>query len=360
MEVVSVNPAMREIDMGGGGGRYALWDVTLRNNGSADVVQAGVDCTAGALTLGSLSGGSTYRPGQSGPFTVQHRLPDLWQVAPPGTYAGSCTVRIVQPLGVQDANAANNTRSATFTVSLPTGQPNFYITALSLRDCTTRGAAAAGAAVCAEVEGGATGGWVLKAWQTQCTLAGQTATAAGRFPFKNQTILERIRFEGVAAGTYSLSCTVDATNQIAESNENDNTRTQTVAVLPPGGATYDMEVVSVNPAMREIDMGGGGGRYALWDVTLRNNGNADVVQAGVDCTAGALTLGSLSGGSTYRPGQSGPFTVQHRLPDLWQVAPPGTYTGSCTVRIVQPLGVQDANASNNTRSATFIVSPPSH
>jgi hypothetical protein len=233
LELVSAGAAMRETSLGGE--RYGLWDVTVRNLGDAEVVQATLECQAGGLRFGQFTGGPVIAPGQSATLQASYRLPALWDIATAGNHAGTCTVGIIQPSGVTDANPANNTRNVTFTVPpRVVTAPDLYVTSLVLRDCATRGVATATAPVCAEIVGGnSPSAPVESAWQAQCSLGTRTATAPGTSPLpNNRTLLLFVRFENIPAGDYPLSCTLDSANQLADPNRTNNSRTATVTVRP--------------------------------------------------------------------------------------------------------------------------------
>ncbi|MFN2383992.1 MAG: hypothetical protein ABR559_06975 [Gemmatimonadota bacterium] len=130
-----------------------------------------------------------------------------------------------------------------------------------------------------------------------------------------------------------------------------------LVVGPAGPPVYDMAVLGLGASS---DMG----QYGhSWAVKLKNEGNAEVRQAGVRCSVGGVGLRSLSGGPTYTPGLEAPFSVvfdQFKgLADLYFSLGPGSHDGTCTVTIAQPSNVKDVDPGDNSLPVPFVLPPVS-
>ena len=352
---------------------HHVLETMLKNNGNQTIRQAGVECTLRGpspsgyvypITFSSVSAGTEYKPGESRPFSVRSpgRIGIGGGIPPGGSYSVACTARIVQPSGVTESNTANNSLAGL----VSTGLPDLTIRNLFLRDCATYGPAMAGKPVCAEIEYfNQLTGIVVSPWEVQCTMDGLVKTAPGpsQLPSGVGGIL-RIDFGTVAAGTRTLSCTVDSRNQVAETGENNNSMSTQVAVLSGANPVYDLAITAVGGTLRESSIWDGTRQQYISHLyfggtTLKNNGNQAILQAGVECTlmTPSQTIAfHQSNPVEFMPGQSFSFTVYgvnpFSSPPWFTQIPSGPQGVSCTARILQPSGVTESNTANNTLTGT--------
>jgi hypothetical protein len=174
---------------------------------------------------------------------------------------------------------------------------------------------------------------------------GVVKTAPGHSPKARGPGILSVDFGTVAAGTHALSCTVDSRNQVAETNENNNSMSAQVAVLLPD---YDLAITAIGSTVTETLINFV--PHTFLGVTLKNNGRS-IIFAEVDCALGGLTFKNLMR-SGYNPGESRPIDVYSTITTSLSQIPSGPRSVSCTARIVSPSGVTDGNPANNTLTGT--------
>jgi len=354
LAVVKIGPAMR---WQGGLAEFAIFDVSIVSNGLRDIQQPDVECEMAGKAFRALSGGSPMRRGEPYQFAVQLKGSEAFDIAP-GPHAATCTARIVRPRDAKDGNPANDTAGGTVTVE-PLPRPDLAIRSIELRDCDTRGTALAGRPLCAEVhyDNDRLGAGIVAAWTVACDIGGTRATAPGLAPIdKGYSVFSSVRFEHLPPGELTAECAVDANNNLAETDETNNRRSERVVVLADASnVRYDLAVTAVGTTVGEARDETTKQPYVFMDARLKNLGTQPILQADVRCELGTTGLVFLSlGGWGFQPGEEGPFRVQVWGRRLAQV-PSGTHETTCMAGIVLPKSVVETNVENNVLTGMVTV-----
>ncbi|MBX7222347.1 MAG: hypothetical protein K1Y36_20525 [Blastocatellia bacterium] len=152
------------------------------------------------------------------------------------------------------------------------------------------------------------------------------------------------------AGNYFIGVTADATNQIAEDDEKNNSTT--IPLTVSGNADFAVDSVRVNPT--SIAPGGS----VTVDFVIRNRGNSpaegtthdvlistdNVIRSGEDLILVSRSTGQLS------PNETASFSVSVTIPE-------GIPAGSRFIGIIADSSnvVSESSETNNTRSTTLMV-----
>ncbi len=321
-----------------------------------------VRCRLGSLTL---SGRERSVPAQA-TTTLVLRVPRARRMEVPqgGTFARCSLV-------------GGGPETTTMVYTGPALVPNLRLhdvfegASVVVRDCESSEPASAGRPACAYLDPenavqtfGPIGEVTVT---TRCELAGRThedvrllrelptgegdARTAGGAPVV-------LQLGSLSRGPHLLSCTVDATRAVEESDEADNVARLRVQVGDPTPRRHDVAIEALSA------------RYLPWRgseapqpdllilyVEMRNAGDALIVGGDVECVLDGARLTTAFGGLPpprgYGPGER--FTATASLALARGQSPPSQVEARCRARLTTPPGVTDADASNDARAGRIEV-----
>lgn len=323
----------------------------IRNNGTLDVANADVVCLLGDVRFTTST--SSLRVGQ----TSYHYVWTRTRIAalPPGDQNVTCTVSIRNPSGIIEANTTNNTR--TETVHIPaTPPPDLAARSVALYDCETRATPVAGRPACTHTMYWRTGDAIASSWILECQAGGvaNRVDMPGGPSLGQHTnnLAGNVRFESLTAGTHEVSCTVDATNVVAEGDELNNRISGFVTVAGSlADLRYDFGILwsGKSPVKGYTSWGGA---YPMLPVQVGNWGNQEVLSDWVRCTMGNMQFSGTTAGRVPAGGMATVYV--HSQETRWDTLVPGTHSVSCTSHITTPQ-MPDADPTNDSWTGTITV-----
>lgn len=287
------------VDPVGPNGVTATYSVAVKNLGAATITQVGVACRLGTIEFANAASNVTLAQNQQAVVVLTTTAP--WSSVPTGTQSIQCAAAITAPAATKDTNTANNAWSGSV---MARPLPDLKVTAASLRDCHTGGAATIGDTVCIGLEYANAGGPIYQNAFVECSVTRISPAATWKLPLVNLGALAAntsgkatpIFADGNVTGQYRTTCTADPSKALSESNESNNALVVSSSIVVP---EYDVAVVSTVNGSGTCSVTSGQYQFATpYTVTVRNDGTKEITGVSVACKFPNRAVGEGTAAST--------------------------------------------------------------